>query len=128
MLKLVQLVLQTLVPLLERRTLAVERQATAAERLEDVVRTYLCYTDPEFRALLLGEVPLSDTSPVDVEADHGTERDLKSARIEELRVLWYTEHGELLDDERVIEEYDRLYSVAEDRLDADRMGEGVAGG
>lgn len=121
---LAQVLLQALVPLLERRVLASERQAVAAEALEQTVRTYLAYSDPGFRDLLLGVAP-SDSDPVDVQADSGSARDLKYSRMEELRQLWFAQHGELLDDERLVQEYERLYTEAEQRLSADTDAVGV---
>ena len=124
MLEWAKVVLQALVPLLERRVLAAERQARATELLEDTVRTYLCYSDPGYRDVVLG-VPPPDQQPVDVYAESGSARDLKYQRMEELRALWYQQHGELLDDDRLLEEYERLYTEAEQRLSADTPGDGV---
>lgn len=119
-----KVLLAALVPLLERRVLAAERQAAASEDLAETVRTYLCHSDPSYRDLVLG-VPPPDQQPVDVYAEHGSERDLKAARMEELRSLWYVQHGELLDEERLVQEYERLYTEAEQRLSADVPGAGT---
>lgn len=115
-------VLAALVPLLERRVLAAERQAAAAERTYDLLDQYLSYSDPQFLDLRRGVIPEAEdlSVPPDVQADHGDARDLKTARLEELRALWYTQHGELLDDERLVVEYERLYEDSEARLDAGR--------
>ena len=119
---LLQLLLSALLPLLERRTAAAEREAAALERLEDLARTYLSYADPDFLRLLQGEVPGADadSAEVDVDYDSGAARDLKAARLEELRALWYQKHGELLDDERLWTEYQRLYEESDRRLNADQ--------
>lgn len=121
MLALLQTLLAAVLPLLERRVLASERQALASEKLEELVRTYLAYSDPGFRDLLLGVLP-ADLQPVDVYAEEGTSRDLKYARMEELRQMWAVQHGELLDDERLQVEYDRLYTEAQQRMDPDQQG------
>lgn len=125
MLKLAQVLLEALLPLLQRRVLAAERQAAATEQLEQLHRQYLAYSDPGFRDLLLGVYP-TDSDQVDVYAEHGSDRDLKAARMEELRQLWFAEHGELLDDERLMVEYERLYTEAEQRVSGDVPGAGVA--
>lgn len=124
MLEWAKVLLQALVPLLERRVLAAERQAAASEALAETVRTYLCHSDPSYRDVVLGVVP-PDQQPVDVYAESGTERDLKYARMEELKQLWYAQHGELLDEERLVQEYERLYTEAEQRLSADTPGAGT---
>lgn len=124
MLEWAKVLLAALVPLLERRVLAAERQARASELLEETVRTYLCHADPSFRDVVLGVVP-PDQAPVDVYSESGTSRDLKYQRMEELRHLWYAQHGELLDDDRLLEEYERLYTEAEARVSGDVQGDGV---
>jgi hypothetical protein len=123
-LALVQVLLGALVPLLERRVLAAERQAVASEQLEELLRRYLAYSDPAFRDLLQGVFP-TDSDVPDVYAEHGSARDLKSQRMEQLAALWYEQHGERLDEERLAEEYERLYTEAEARLNADNPGQGT---
>lgn len=116
-LKALQVLLTVLVPLLERRILAAERQAAAAEDLAGTVRTYLGYTDPQFAELLQGRGPAvqSAEEPADEYSEHGDARDVKAERLEQLRTFWFHEHGELLDDERLVAEYERLYAEAEAR-------------
>lgn len=121
--KVLQLLLRALVPLLERRAVAAERQAASAERLEDLLRTYLCYSDPAFRDLLAGVVPPEENL---VYAEHGSERDLKAARLEQLRELYRDQHGLDMDDDALMAEYERLYEEAEARMDAGTAGPGVA--
>lgn len=121
MLKVLQLLLAAVLPLLERRVHAAERQAEYTERQYLLLRQYLGYSDPDFQAVLEGRTPaaaqaLSD--PPDVYSEEGVSRDLKSQRLEQLRALWFAEHGELLDDERLMVEYDRLYTEAQDRVAA----------
>lgn len=123
--KVLQLLLRALVPLLERRAVAAERQAAATERLEDLLRTYLCYSDPQFRDLLAGIIPEA-VPEVDDTSDYGSARDLKAARLEQLRTLYYEQHGVTLADEALLAEYERLYEEAEARLDAGVDGTGVA--
>lgn len=126
---LAQLVLQALLPLLTRRVVAAERQAASQERLEDVLRTYLCYSDPTFKQLLDGILPTAEAlaAPPDVYAEHGPARDLKTARLEQLGALWYEQYGEVLSDERLVEEYERQYAAAEERLSADGRPEQTNG-
>lgn len=116
---LVELVLQALLPLLLRRVQAAERQAEYTELQYRLLRQYLGYSDPTFAEVLEGREQAVQPEEPDVYAEHGDARDLKSARMEELRELWYREHGELLDDDRLVQEYDRLYHEAEDRLRLD---------
>lgn len=126
--ELVQVLLRALLPLLERRTLAAERQAAATEQQYLLLRQYLGYSDPEFHRILQGELTQAQedaAAPVDVDFDEGHARDQKLARLEELRVLWFQQHGELLSDERLMEEYDRLYEERAAVLDADQTA-GVA--
>lgn len=124
--KLLQLLLEALLPLLTRRALAAERQAAATEQLHSLVERWLVYSDPQFLDVLRGHVPdevvLGGPS---VEADHGAARDLKALRLEQLQEMWRAQYGETLDDERLIAEYERLYEDSEARLDADKDGEVV---
>ena len=123
MLKLAELLLRTLLPLLERYVRAAEAQAEASVRQEALLRSFSYFLYSEFRDQ---EEGLSaDEAPVDVTAEYGTSRDLKAARLEELRMLWFQQHGEILDDEQLMAEYERLYTEAEQRLDADTPGDGV---
>lgn len=120
-------VLQSLLPLLERRVLAAERQAASAERLEECVRMYLAHSDPTFRDLLAGIVPGADMDePADVYAEHGEARDLKAARLAQLQELFWDQHGVHLSDEQLIQEYERLYEEASARLSPDSAGTGVS--
>lgn len=123
MLKALELVLRALLPLLERRAVAAERQADAAERLERLLSTYLRYSDPTFSEVLNGQgVPLPSDPDADRTVDTsewGAARDDKTERLEALRAFWFAEHGELLDDERLVQEYDRLYAEAEQRMNPD---------
>lgn len=114
----VQVLLQALLPLLERRVQAAEKQAEFTELQYRLLRQYLGYSDPTFAEVLLGVDSVGDelASPPDVYADHGDARDLKAARLEELRGMWFAQHGELLDDERLMQEYERLYEEAKDRV------------
>lgn len=125
--KLLQLLLRALIPLLERRAVAAERQAASQERTEDLLRTYLCHSDPEFAALLAGKLPLAEAlaEPPDVYAEHGSARDLKAARLEVLRELYHEQHGLDMDDDALMAEYERLYEEAEQRVDAGVAGPGV---
>lgn len=122
MLAIAKMLLEALLPLLQRRVLAAERQAAASEQQEQLLRTYLAYSDPGFRDLLLGVIPEADSVP-DVYAEHGVARDVKYARMEELRELWFAQHGQLLDDEQLQAEYDRLYTEASARMDPDEQAE-----
>lgn len=119
LLKVLELLLQALLPLLERRTTAAERQAEYTERQYNLLRLWLAYQDPTFAEVLEGRQAVEDPEAVDVYAEHGESRDLKAARLEELRALWFQQHGELLDDDRLVAEYERLYADAEARFDAD---------
>jgi hypothetical protein len=118
------MVLTALLPLLERRVLAAERQASAAERQEELLRQYLVHSDDTFRDLLAGTYP-TDSDPVDVYAEHGSSRDLKEARLSQLQELYYAQHGVTLSDEQLVQEYERLYTEAEERLNGDVDGDGV---
>lgn len=124
------MLLRAVMPLLERRAAAAERQAQATEALAHAVRTYLCWHEPAFADLLAGrEVPVPEEGPPDEYSEHGAARDLQAERMEQLRAYWFAEHGELLDDERLVAEYTRLYAEASDRvsaLDARKDGPGVA--
>lgn len=119
LLKVVQLVLGALLLLLERRTVAAERQAEYTERQYTLLRQYLGYSDPTFAEVLEGRATAAElelSEPPDVYSEEGASRDLKAERLEQLKVLWFGQHGEVLDDERLIEEYDRLYTEAETRV------------
>lgn len=119
MLKVLQLLLAAVLPLLERRTAAAEKQAEFTERTYSLLRQYLGYSDPTFAEVLEGRATATElelSEPPDVYSEEGAARDLKSQRLEQLKVLWFGQHGEVLDDERLIEEYDRLYTEAETRV------------
>lgn len=123
MLKVLDLLLAAVLPLLERRTLAAERQAEYTERTYSLLRQYLGYSDPEFLQVLEGGTTAAQDAaaePADVYAEHGLERDQKAERLEVLRTLWFANHGELLDDERLMEEYDRLYTESVERMNPDQ--------
>lgn len=124
MLKVVQVLLQALLPLLERRVLAAERTAVAAEQQLELLKQFFAHQDSSFAALLGGYVQEGEelAGEPDVTADYGSARDLKAARLEELRALWHDQQGELLDDDRLMVEYERLYEDAEARMDPDQQG------
>lgn len=125
--KVLQALLGALLPLLERRVLASERQAAATEQLHLLVRQWLVWSDPQFLDVLEGRIPEAEAAAAvpDAQADHGADRDLKAARLEQLQAMWQAQYGETLDEERLIEEYERLYEEAEGRLDGDNLGDGV---
>lgn len=121
--KLLQLLLAALLPLLERRVLAAERQATATERQEDLLRTYLYWCHSEFRDTALGLAPDQDLPP-DVEADHGPARDLKLVRMDAIAEMYLGRFGSHPTDEQVVLMYEQMYE-RDERANSAASGPGV---
>jgi len=126
--QLVQLVLQALLPLLTRRVLAAERQAEAAERTYDLLKTYLCLNDPQFVDSLAGRLPDAEAlaAPPDVQFDEGHTRDLRTMRMEALREMATERFGAEPSDEQLVLLYEQLYERAGDAGNPDVPGPGVA--
>jgi hypothetical protein len=116
---LLQTLLTAVLPLLERRTVAAERSAAAAEDQAASWR-FLLQIDAEYQAYLATKDPLraaESAAPGEVEAQSEAERDENAARLEQFREYWYLTHGELLDDERLVAEWERAYAGAQERVE-----------
>src|SRR5262245_8413629 len=101
--------LASVLPLLARRVLAAERQADAAER-QARAWEFLLQIDAEYQDYLASKDP-ARADPVDAETEavSPAERDDRAVRLEMFQAWWYSQHGELLEDERLIEEFERAY-------------------
>lgn len=113
-----RLLLAAFLPLLERRTVAAERLAAAAESQAESWR-FLLQIDEEYQAYLATKDPARQAEsdrPAEVEATSGRERDEDASRLEAFRDYWYQVHGELLDDERLVAEFERAYAESEQRV------------
>lgn len=121
--KLLQVLLAAILPLLERRVLASERQAAATERTEDLLRAYLYFCHGEFRDQQLGLVVPEDPQNVPT-ADHGAERDLKAMRLEAIRQQYEQAMGSEPSDEVLMRNYEALYE-SDRRADPEVQGPGA---
>lgn len=115
--KLLQLLLEALVPLLTRKVLAEERTASALEGIDQKL-AYLLEMDPDLQAFLHPES--ASPAPSDIEVSDPAERDVTAEQLEAFRLLVWQNDGEWLDDEAVVERFEREFQAAITRRLADQ--------